>query len=180
MKSNAVCEQVIKAAASLISAAEVPLNQLLHFISTIPRECTDYFGTYVREMENVLSATSTLILSFLENNYTSYLCFHYHLILCFTLLLYILVGPLRVIVQEWFAQKKERSAGNTLLEKLIDFPTIYVKHTEVDGLYLFDDEDVGAWEAEARRWARTLLLVTSEEQHFKQIFMVCFAWQPVF
>lgn len=118
-----VCEQVIKAAASLISAAEVPLNQLLHFISTIPRECTDYFG------------------------------------------------PLRVIVQEWFAQKKECSADNTLLEKLIDFPTIYVKHTEVDGSYLFDDEDVGAWEAEARRWARTLLIVTSEEQHFKQIFM---------
>jgi len=39
-----VCEQVIKAAVSLISAAEIPLNRLLYFISTIPREFTDYTG----------------------------------------------------------------------------------------------------------------------------------------
>ncbi|XP_006650942.1 uncharacterized protein LOC102703022 isoform X1 [Oryza brachyantha] len=118
-----VCEQVMKAATSLISAAEIPLSQLLYFISTIPREFTDYSGA------------------------------------------------LRPTVQKWFVQNKECSSGDTLLEKLIDFPTTFVKHTEVDGLYLFDDEDVGAWEAEARRWARTLLLVTSEEQHFKQIFV---------
>uniref|UniRef100_K4A4R6 tRNA (guanosine(18)-2'-O)-methyltransferase TARBP1 n=1 Tax=Setaria italica TaxID=4555 RepID=K4A4R6_SETIT len=117
-----VCEQVIKVATSLINAAEVPLNQLLHFISTIPREFTDYFG------------------------------------------------PLRVIVQEWFVQKKECSPGNTLLSKLLDFPTTFVKHSKQDqGSNLFDDEDVNAWEAEARRWARTLLLVTSDEQHLKRI-----------
>lgn len=86
----------------------------------------------------------------------------------------ILAGELRPTVQKWFVEKKECSSGNTLLEKLIDFPTTFVKHTEVNGPYLFDDEDVGAWEAEARRWARTLLLVTSEEQHFTQIFVVCF------
>uniref|UniRef100_A0A0E0K7H1 tRNA (guanosine(18)-2'-O)-methyltransferase TARBP1 n=1 Tax=Oryza punctata TaxID=4537 RepID=A0A0E0K7H1_ORYPU len=118
-----VCEQVMKATTSLISAAEIPLNQLLYFISAIPREFTDYYG------------------------------------------------ELRPMVQKWFVQKKECSSGNTLLEKLIDFPTTFMKHTEVDGPYLFDDEDVGAWEAEARRWARTLLLVTSEEQHFTQIFV---------
>lgn len=50
-----------------------------------------------------------------------------------------------------------------------------MKYTGVEGSYLYDDEDVGAWEAEARRWARTLLLVTSEEHHFKQIFTVYFA-----
>ncbi|TKV98779.1 hypothetical protein SEVIR_9G583000v4 [Setaria viridis] len=117
-----VCEQVIKVATSLINAAEVPLNQLLHFISTIPREFTDYFG------------------------------------------------PLRVIVQEWFVQKKECSPGNTLLSKLLDFPTTFVKHSKQDqGSNLFDDEDVNAWEAEARRWARTLLLVTSDVQHLKRI-----------
>nr|ABF93471.1 RNA methyltransferase, TrmH family protein, expressed [Oryza sativa Japonica Group] len=118
-----VCEQVMKATTSLISAAEIPLNQLLYFISAIPREFTDYYG------------------------------------------------ELRPMVQKWFVEKKECSSGNTLLEKLIDFPTTFVKHTEVNGPYLFDDEDVGAWEAEARRWARTLLLVTSEEQHFTQIFV---------
>ncbi|XP_062217146.1 uncharacterized protein LOC133917161 isoform X2 [Phragmites australis] len=118
-----VCEQVIKVATSLISATEIPLNQLPHFISTIPREFTDYFG------------------------------------------------PLRVIVQKWFVQKKECSAGNTLLNKLIDFPTTFVKHKQEEGSKLFDDEDVGAWEAEARRWARILLLVTSEEQYLKRIFV---------
>uniref|UniRef100_A0A453JB67 tRNA (guanosine(18)-2'-O)-methyltransferase TARBP1 n=1 Tax=Aegilops tauschii subsp. strangulata TaxID=200361 RepID=A0A453JB67_AEGTS len=117
-----VCEQVIKAVASLTSAAEIPLNQLFNFISTIPRECTD----------------ST--------------------------------GPLRGTVQKWLLQKKECSERNTLLDELIDFPTTFMKHTGIEGSYLYDDEDVGAWEAEARRWARTLLLVTSEEHHFKQIF----------
>ncbi|RLN15678.1 hypothetical protein C2845_PM02G40530 [Panicum miliaceum] len=117
-----VCEQVIKVATSLINATEVPLDQLLHFISTIPREFTDYFG------------------------------------------------PLRVIVQEWFVQKKECSPGSTLLSKLIDFPTTFMKHNKQDqGSNLFDDEDVNAWEAEARRWARTLFLVTSDEQHLKRI-----------
>ncbi|KAL5206832.1 hypothetical protein ABZP36_035041 [Zizania latifolia] len=43
--------------------------------------------------------------------------------------------------------------------------------TEVEKPFLFDDEDVGAWEAESQMWAGTLLLVTSEEQHFKQIFV---------
>ncbi|CAM0871313.1 unnamed protein product [Alopecurus aequalis] len=117
-----VCEQVIKAVASLTSAAEIPLNRILYFISTIPRECTDYTGT------------------------------------------------LRTTVQKWFVQKKQCSEKNTSLDELIDFPTIFVKHTGVEGSYLYDDEDVSAWEAEARRWARTLLLVTSEEQYFKQIF----------
>lgn len=51
LKSNAVCEQVIKVAKSLIDATEIPLNHLLHFISTIPRELTDYFGTQLGEIE---------------------------------------------------------------------------------------------------------------------------------
>jgi len=117
-----VCEQVIKAAVSLISAAEIPLNRLLYFISTIPREFTDY------------------------------------------------TGPLRTTVQKWCVQKKECSERNTLLDELIYFPTTFMKHTGVEGSYLYDDEDVGAWEAEARRWARTLLLITPEEQYFTQIF----------
>ncbi|WVZ55050.1 hypothetical protein U9M48_005765 [Paspalum notatum var. saurae] len=117
-----VCEQAIQVAASLISATEIPLNQLLNFISTIPREFTDYFG------------------------------------------------PLRVVVQKWLVPKKECSAGNTLLSNLIDFPATFVKKRQDGGLNVFDDEDVGAWEAEARRWARTLLLVTSEERHLEQIF----------
>ncbi|KAG0553292.1 hypothetical protein BDA96_01G581400 [Sorghum bicolor] len=117
-----VCEQVIQVATSLISATEIPLNQLLHFIATIPREFTDY------------------------------------------------TGPLRVVVQKWFVQKEECSAGNTLLTKLIDFPATFVSQKQNEGSNVFDDEDVDAWEAEARRWARTLLLVTSEDEHLKRIF----------
>ncbi|KAG8084504.1 hypothetical protein GUJ93_ZPchr0010g9976 [Zizania palustris] len=47
------------------------------------------------------------------------------------------------------------------------------EHTEVvtSDLSLFDDEDVGAWEIESLRCASTFLLVTSEMQHFKQIFV---------
>jgi tRNA guanosine-2'-O-methyltransferase len=88
--------------------------------------------------------------------------------------LYIFVGPLRVIVQKWFVQEQECSAGSTLLNELIDFPTTFVKDKQEEGSNLFDDEDVAAWEAETRRWSRTLLLVTSEEQYMKQIFVVCF------
>ncbi|XP_039022591.1 uncharacterized protein LOC120155085 isoform X1 [Hibiscus syriacus] len=40
-----VCEKVVQAAASLVPASDVPLEILLHFISTLPREVTDYGGS---------------------------------------------------------------------------------------------------------------------------------------
>lgn len=80
---------------------------------------------------------------------------------------------MRAVVQKWFVQKEECSAGNTLLSKLIDFPATFVSQNQNEGLNVFDDEDVDAWEAEARRWARTLLLVASVEEHLKRIFGVC-------
>ncbi|KAK0586912.1 hypothetical protein LWI29_014296 [Acer saccharum] len=39
-----VCEKVLEAAASLVCASDVPLEKLLHFISAVPREFTDYGG----------------------------------------------------------------------------------------------------------------------------------------
>ncbi|KAJ4784544.1 tRNA/rRNA methyltransferase (SpoU) family protein [Rhynchospora pubera] len=39
-----VCEKVLEAASSLISATDVQLDLLLHFLSTIPREFTDIAG----------------------------------------------------------------------------------------------------------------------------------------
>lgn len=84
------------------------------------------------------------------------------------------LGPLRVVVQKWFVQKEECSPGDTLLSKLIDFSATFVSQKRNEGSNVFDDEDVDAWEAEARRWARTLLLVTEEEEHLKRIFRVCF------
>lgn len=78
------------------------------------------------------------------------------------------IGALRVVVQKWFVQKEECSPGDTLLSKLIDFSATFVSQKRNEGSNVFDDEDVDAWEAEAR-WARTLL-VTSEEEHLKRIF----------
>ena len=63
LKSNAVCEQVIQVVTSLISATEIPLNQLLHFIATIPREFTDYIGKFTREKEPFLSISIDIIYS---------------------------------------------------------------------------------------------------------------------
>ncbi|KAK8520784.1 hypothetical protein V6N13_076919 [Hibiscus sabdariffa] len=40
-----VCEKVVEAAASLVPASDVSLEILLHFISTLPREVTDYGGS---------------------------------------------------------------------------------------------------------------------------------------
>jgi tRNA guanosine-2'-O-methyltransferase len=43
---NAVCKKVLEATSSLISATEVQLDLLLHFLSTIPREFTDISGIH--------------------------------------------------------------------------------------------------------------------------------------
>ncbi|XP_022735884.1 uncharacterized protein LOC111289259 isoform X8 [Durio zibethinus] len=40
-----VCEKVLEAASSLVPASDVPLDILLHFISTMPQEVTDYGGS---------------------------------------------------------------------------------------------------------------------------------------
>lgn len=40
-----VCEKILAAAAAVMSGSNVPLEILLHFISSLPREYTDYGGT---------------------------------------------------------------------------------------------------------------------------------------
>ncbi|XP_072962129.1 uncharacterized protein [Typha angustifolia] len=122
-----VCEQVVQAAVSLISATDVPLDLLLHFLSKVPREFTDHSG------------------------------------------------PLRGIMQRWLRKNRVQCSvdiNSHFLNELITFPTSFIKYTyTAKGLLTFDDEDVGAWEAEAQRWARALLLVVSEEQHLEPVFM---------
>lgn len=39
-----VCQKVLEAATSLVCTFHVPLEILLHFISALPREFTDYGG----------------------------------------------------------------------------------------------------------------------------------------
>ncbi|PPR83318.1 hypothetical protein GOBAR_AA37391 [Gossypium barbadense] len=112
-----VCEKVVEAAASMVPASDVSLEILLHFISTLPREVTDYGGL------------------------------------------------LRVRVQDWLLQNHQvtRSGGiqMQLLESLNEFPEWFIIHHCL--FQNFDDEDLGAWEFEVRRWARVLFLVIKEE-----------------
>ena len=39
-----VCAKVLQTGASVVCTCDVPLEILLHFISTLPREFTDYGG----------------------------------------------------------------------------------------------------------------------------------------
>lgn len=53
-----VCEKVLEAAASLMCTFEVPLEILLHFISALPREFTDYGGSLRARVREWLSGCS--------------------------------------------------------------------------------------------------------------------------
>ncbi|XWS49177.1 hypothetical protein CRYUN_Cryun13aG0141400 [Craigia yunnanensis] len=55
-----VCKKVVEAAASSVPASDVPLEILLHFISTLPREVTDYGGSLRVRVQDWL----------LQNHYT--------------------------------------------------------------------------------------------------------------
>ncbi|KAK7858071.1 hypothetical protein CFP56_014546, partial [Quercus suber] len=116
-----VCEKVLEAAASVVCTFEVPLQILLHFISTLPREFTDYGGC--------------------GKKHCSANC-------CNT---------------------KEK-----LLKSLHDFPKRFTScDYQVDAVLTYDDEDLEAWEFQAKRWARVLFLASKEEHHFISPFKVC-------
>ncbi|KAF7828486.1 putative methyltransferase TARBP1 [Senna tora] len=80
-------------------------------------------------------------------------------------------GPLRAIVQRWLlgcGHKDCCANGCTnemkLWKSLYDFPQSFVSHQlSVHACLNYDDEDLSAWEVEANRWARVLLLATKEE-----------------
>ncbi|KAJ0104679.1 hypothetical protein Patl1_18356 [Pistacia atlantica] len=50
-----VCEKVLEAATSLVCSFDVPLDILLHFISALPREFTDYGGSLRARVQEWLS-----------------------------------------------------------------------------------------------------------------------------
>ncbi|ONI06355.1 hypothetical protein PRUPE_5G055400 [Prunus persica] len=125
-----VCEKVLDSAASVVCACDVPLDILMHFISTFPWEFTG-FG-----------------------------------------------GSLRVKLQEWLmgCGKKHCSANcfsteMKLLKSIHDFPNRFTSRHMVDDSITFDDEDLDAWEFEAKRWARVLFLACKEEYQLIPILM---------
>ncbi|XP_077235143.1 tRNA/rRNA methyltransferase (SpoU) family protein [Tasmannia lanceolata] len=54
-----VCEQVLEAAVSVMCTCDVPLDVLLHFLSTVPREFTDYGGSLRGKVRRWFSSNST-------------------------------------------------------------------------------------------------------------------------
>jgi hypothetical protein len=57
---------------------------------------------------------------------------------------------------------------------LHDFPKRFTScHYLVDAVLTYDDEDLEAWEFEAKRWARVLFLAIKEEHHLISLFTVC-------
>lgn len=67
-----VCEKVLETAASVVCTYNVPLEILLHFISSFPREFTDYGGKF-----DVFLAVSDVQLP----RHSSYFCTAYVLLL---------------------------------------------------------------------------------------------------
>ncbi|KAL6279881.1 hypothetical protein ACE6H2_016762 [Prunus campanulata] len=125
-----VCEKVLDSAASVVCACDVPLDILMHFISTFPWEFTGCGGS------------------------------------------------LRVKLQEWLmgCGKKHCSANcfsteMKLLKSIHDFPNRFTSRHMVDDSITFDDEDLDAWEFEAKRWARVLFLSCKEEYQLIPILM---------
>ncbi|KAM7273825.1 hypothetical protein ACFE04_028489 [Oxalis oulophora] len=112
-----VCEKVLEAAAVVVCVRDVPLEILLYFIASLPREFTDDGG------------------------------------------------PLRLKLQEWLIGNGDNLEW--LLKSLQDFPKTFTSHQ--GSSKTFDDDDLSAWEYEAKRWARVFFLVAKEEDHLVTI-----------
>lgn len=94
--------------------------------------------------------------------------------------LIILLGPLRVKVQEWLWAYSENQYTSVdqinvqVLKRLDAFPATFIRHHYLEqGFIIYDDEDLEMWEIEAKRWARMLFLVIKEEHHLYPTLMVC-------
>ncbi|MBA0861839.1 hypothetical protein Goshw_001670, partial [Gossypium schwendimanii] len=137
-----VCEKVVEAAASMVPASDVSLEMLLHFISTLPREVTDYGASFEYGKDWVQKIFELDGDTFGD-----------------------VFGKKHQRVQDWLLQNHQvtRSGGiqMQLLESLNEFPEWFIIHHCL--FQNFDDEDLGAWEFEVRRWARVLFLVIKEE-----------------
>lgn len=79
------------------------------------------------------------------------------------------IGSLRYAVQKWL-----RSPDLQLLNAIDGFPGKFITyHHSQDSHSTFDDEELEAWESEAKRWARVFFLVASRMEHFGSIVQVC-------
>lgn len=115
-----VCGKILEAAASVVCSGAVPLEMLLHFISTFPREFID------------------------------------------------IGGPLHMKIKEWLLG----SPKTKILDSLLDFPRRFINSCHSLGTaFTCDDEELAAWEYEARRWAMVLFLVANNENQLESVLM---------
>ncbi|KAL1371104.1 hypothetical protein HN51_001329 [Arachis hypogaea] len=85
-------------------------------------------------------------------------------------------GQLRATIKRWLSGCGEKACcGNCcsneikLWESLCDFPLSFVSNHLSSASLNYDDEDLNAWEFEANRWARVLLLAIKKEHPFEPI-----------
>ncbi|KGN55820.1 uncharacterized protein LOC101213211 isoform X2 [Cucumis sativus] len=119
-----VCAKALEAAASVLCTSNLALEVVLHFVSALPREATDYGGCLRRKMQNWLLGCG----------------------------------------------KKCCSTETKFMKSLIEFPKRFVTHNHSsDASVTYDDEELEAWECEAKRWARVVFLAVKKEHHLKSI-----------
>ena len=95
-----------------------------------------------------------------------------------------LLGSLRVKVQEWLlgcgkihCTVKCLNTESKLLKSLQNFLSRFASPDYMgNALATYGDEDLDAWESEARRWARVLFLAINDESHLIPIWTVCLSF----
>lgn len=89
------------------------------------------------------------------------------------------LGCLRRKMQNWLlgCGKKCCSTETKFMKSLIEFPKRFVTHNHSsDASVTYDDEELVAWECEAKRWARVVFLAVKEEHHLTSILTVYFSY----
>ncbi|XP_022934778.1 uncharacterized protein LOC111441850 isoform X1 [Cucurbita moschata] len=120
-----VCAKALEAAASVLCTSDLAFEAVLHFISALPREATDYGGCLRGKMQNWLLGCGKKCCS-------GSCC----------------------------------STETKFMKSLIEFPKRFTSHNHSsDASVTYDDEELEAWESEAKRWARVVFLAVKEEHH---------------
>lgn len=66
------------------------------------------------------------------------------------------------------------SMNMKLLNSLHDFPQRFINFSPTTGSsFTCDDEEMSAWEIEAKRWAMVLFLVSEEDHCLEPVLKVC-------
>lgn len=147
-----------------MSSSDVPLESLLHFISSFPPDFLNYGG---KPIFNLYMLCSLLFVFFTE--------FYFLL-----LLLPLFLGSLRERVEEWLRGYEKQASTSCivdvkLMKNLYEFPRCFIKHNQsANAIVSYDDEDLEMWEIKAKRWARALFLVIEDGHQLDSLLQVFF------